>query len=82
VLLLVAVVVVAVVPDDWRGEDTTVNHTIGGVSVFNGRVVVFERVVFECCRKFIEVNFGRERRRRFIRYINRISSGIVIDRYV
>ena len=28
------------------------------------------------------MNFGRERRRRFIRYINRISSGIVIDRYV
>jgi hypothetical protein len=43
------VVVVVGVPDDWRGEDTTVNHTIGGVSVFNGRVVVFERVVFECC---------------------------------
>lgn len=28
------------------------------------------------------MNLGRDRRRRFIRYINRISSGIVIDRYV
>lgn len=47
--MVLLLLVVVVVPDDWRGEDTTVNHTIGGVSEFNGRVVVFERVVFECC---------------------------------